>query len=99
MRTTCTANDAQEVIEIMKCSMVDYYENELGELDFSRSLNGSGVSKCSSVKEFVNVLQKVCDEKKSNKFTYDELKSLIEVIFLFVYTIEKYIFIFKNLFF
>ena len=59
--------------------MVDYYENELGELDFSRSLNGSGISKCSSIKELVNILQQVSDRKKSNKFSQDELKQIIQV--------------------
>ena len=79
LRDTCTASDAKEVIEIMKASMVDYYENELGELDFSRSLNGSGISKCSSIKELVGILQQVSDRKKSNKLSYDELKQLIQV--------------------
>ncbi len=79
LRSTCTADDAQEVLEIMKASMVDYYENEQGKLDFSRSMNGSGFSKALSVKDFVRYLQQVADQKKSNKFTYDELKELIEV--------------------
>ncbi len=49
MRQECTAADALEVIEIMKVSMVDYYSDEMGELDFSRSLNGSGGSKSAMV--------------------------------------------------
>ena len=59
--------------------MVDYYENELGQLDFSRSQNGSGSSKASSVKQFVAVLQRISDEKKTKLFNYDDLKILIEV--------------------
>jgi DNA helicase MCM8 len=49
MRQECTRTDALEVIEIMKVSMVDYYSDEMGELDFSRSMNGSGGSKSSMV--------------------------------------------------
>lgn len=63
----------------MKASMVDYYENELGELDFNRSINGTGISKCSSIKELVGVLQQVSDRKKSTKFSIDELKQIIQV--------------------
>ena len=75
----CTGDDAREVIEIMKASMVDYYENELGMLDFSRSLNGSGTSKTSFVKSYVSALQKMATKKKSNLFTGAELKTLYEV--------------------
>lgn len=49
MRKVCTKNDANEVIEIMKVSMVDYYENEFGELDTSRSVNGSYSSSSGTV--------------------------------------------------
>ena len=75
----CTGDDAREVIEIMKASMVDYYENELGMLDFSRSLNGSGTSKSSFIKSYVTALQKLADKKKSNMFNVTELKNLYEV--------------------
>jgi hypothetical protein len=33
----------------MKASMIDYYTDEMGELDFTRSMNGSGGSKSSMV--------------------------------------------------
>ena len=79
MRSICTETDAREVIEIMQASMADYYEDEMGGFDFSRSMNGSGPSKISTLKHFVAALQKISDEKKSKMFSYDELKHLIEV--------------------
>ena len=39
----------RDVIEIMKTSMVDTFTDELGELDFTRSQNGSGMSKRNQV--------------------------------------------------
>ncbi len=79
MREECTATDALEVIEIMKISMVDYYSDEMGELDFTRSINGAGGSKSSMVKNFVANLQKSSDRQKSNLFTFDDLKELCQV--------------------
>lgn len=44
LREEATANDALDVVEIMKYSLVDTFSDEYGTLDFSRSQNGSGVS-------------------------------------------------------
>ena len=85
MRSVCTATDAKQVIEIMKSSMVDYYENELAMMDLSTTLNGTAssgggrTSKSASIKQFVAVLQRVADDKKDKQFTTDEIKSLYEV--------------------
>ena len=55
MRNECTTQDALDVIEIMKVSMVDYYSDEAGELNFSRSANGSGTSKSAMVRSYCYV--------------------------------------------
>jgi len=45
MRSECLGSDAEEVIEIMKASMVDCHENELSSIDgFSQSQSGSRAS-------------------------------------------------------
>ena len=36
--------DAEDVIEIMRETMIDVFNDGLGGLDFSRSVNGSGMS-------------------------------------------------------
>ena len=45
LRQDATAEDAKEVIEIMKSSMIDTFSDEIGTLDMSIGINGSGMSK------------------------------------------------------
>ena len=45
LRQEATAEDANEVIEIMKSSMVDTFSDDFGTLDISLGMNGSGMSK------------------------------------------------------
>lgn len=80
MRKECTKQDALDVIEIMKVSMMDYYTDEAGDLDFSRSMNGSGSSKSSMVKKFVAHLQTISDRRKNNIFSYDEIREEAEKV-------------------
>ena len=40
LRDQVTVNDAQDVIEIMKFSLWDTYEDEFGQIDFQRSQHG-----------------------------------------------------------
>jgi DNA helicase MCM8 len=79
MRLVCTASDANDVIEIMRTSMFDYYENEVGLLDFSRKQNGSGSTKTASVKSFVAILQQDSVMRNDKKFTFDQIKDLAQV--------------------
>ena len=79
LRTQCSRIDALQVIEIMKASMVDYYEDENGILDFSRSLNGSGSSKSAMIKQFVALLQKISTSQKSEEFSFEQIKEIYEV--------------------
>jgi DNA helicase MCM8 len=50
LRETVTEADAQDVVELLKHSLFDTYEDEVGNLDFSRSQNGTGMSKRETVK-------------------------------------------------
>lgn len=49
LREEATKEDANDVIEIMKYSMVDTYSDQYGGLDFRRSQHGSGMSGRSQV--------------------------------------------------
>ena len=85
MRSICTGSDARDVIEIMKSSMVDHYENELSLLELTTAQGKSRPSKSSSIKQFVALLQRKSDQKKEKRFTYDEIKEIYNVcIFIII---------------
>jgi DNA helicase MCM8 len=44
LREEATEEDARDVVELMKHSLLDTFCDELGALDFQRSQNGSGTS-------------------------------------------------------
>lgn len=82
MRKTCTKTDALEVIEIMRSSMVDTFDNELGLLDVSinrSQLGANGNSKSAQIKDFVSILQSVSETKKSLLFSSDDIREIYEV--------------------
>ena len=100
LRSLCSGDDAREVIEIMKSSMVDYYENELGMLDIS-SMDGIsstpsaaggivGGSKSQQIKAFVAFLHNIAKQTKNNIFNVGQLKNAYEVSLVhFVLQINK----------
>uniref|UniRef100_A0A0K2TGH0 Minichromosome maintenance 8 n=1 Tax=Lepeophtheirus salmonis TaxID=72036 RepID=A0A0K2TGH0_LEPSM len=76
LREKANREDAEDVIEIMKSSMVDVYKDQNGVLDFSRSQNGSGMSNRSSAKKFVIILQKQATRLRKNIFTVEEMRNI-----------------------
>lgn len=44
MREKASRQDAQDVVEIMKYSLLDTFSDDFGNLDFQRSQHGSGMS-------------------------------------------------------
>ena len=44
MREKASQQDAQDVMEIMKYSLLDTFSDDFGNLDFQRSQHGSGMS-------------------------------------------------------
>ena len=85
LRDECTREDALEVIEIMKSSMVDYYENELGLLDMTMNFSGAGSTqnvgsgKVAQVKNFLAHMQMDAENRKSPIFTVERIKMIYEV--------------------
>ena len=45
LRESVTADDAHDVVELMKSSMMDIFTDDLGGINVQRSQNGSGMSK------------------------------------------------------
>lgn len=76
LRPYCTKSDAEEVVEIMKYSMRDTFSDEFGNIDFDRSIHGSGMSKHSQAKKLINSLTKAATIKGDNCFLISEMKDL-----------------------
>ncbi len=99
LRDECTREDALEVIEIMKSSMVDYYENELGLLDMTTNFSGAsnnmtqnvGGGKVAQIKNFLALMQMDAENRKSPIFTVERIK--------LIYDVRIFKFIFKSIFF
>ncbi|KAG1652187.1 DNA helicase MCM8 [Nymphon striatum] len=77
LREIVRADDAREIIDLMKFSMVDTYTDELGNLDFRRSQHGSGMSKQSQIKRFIAVLTKQSEQTGSKLYNIQQMKEII----------------------
>ncbi|XP_052226288.1 DNA helicase MCM8-like isoform X2 [Dreissena polymorpha] len=76
LRELATKEDAEDVIEIMKYSMVDTYSDQYGGLDFKRSQHGSGMSGRSQPKRFIAALQKISDQTYNSIFTIQQMQQI-----------------------
>ncbi|CAG2189986.1 MCM8 [Mytilus edulis] len=76
LREVATKEDAGDVIEIMKYSMVDTYTDQFGGLDFKRSQHGSGMSGRSQPKRFIAGLQKVAEQTYNSIFTVQQMRQI-----------------------
>lgn len=74
LREEVTASDAQDVVELMKCSMMDTYGDDLGCIDFDRSQHGSGMSKKAQAKKFISVLTRKAAESYCSIFSLNDLR-------------------------
>ncbi|KAK7103109.1 DNA helicase MCM8-like [Littorina saxatilis] len=76
LREVATPSDAQDVIDIMKYSMVDVFTDQFGVLDFQRSQHGSGMSGRSKPKKFVAALQRVAEQTYNSIFTVQQMRQI-----------------------
>ncbi|XP_033753343.1 DNA helicase MCM8-like [Pecten maximus] len=91
LREEATKEDANDVIEIMKYSMVDTYSDQYGGLDFRRSQHGSGMSGRSQPKKFVAALQKIAEQTYNSIFTIPQLRQISKDIGLNIMDFEGFI--------
>ena len=77
LRTTVTAADAEDVIEIMRESLLDACTDDFGIVDFGMA---GGMSKAKQIKTFMSALNRSCRERGTAVFTTDELKHVAENI-------------------
>ena len=73
LRELVTKRDATDVVEIMKESLFETYEDQYGNIDFTRS---SGVSRTKKVHGFIAALQKHSEKCGEIVFTIDQLKKV-----------------------
>ncbi|XP_034239092.1 DNA helicase MCM8-like, partial [Thrips palmi] len=78
LRETASEQDALEVIEIFRYSLVDSFADELGVLDFNRSQNGSGMSSRNKAKKFIAILQRRSDIQSKVVFDVSEMKEVAQ---------------------
>ncbi|GBP28130.1 DNA helicase MCM8 [Eumeta japonica] len=73
LREEATENDANDVINLMKYSLIDTFSDEFGNIQLSRSINGSGVSSRSKLKRFLEALTLRAQQTSKNVFTRKEM--------------------------
>jgi len=75
MREVVTEEDALDVIEIMKESLFETFEDEYGFVDFRRA---TGMSKGKQATTFIAALTRVAERDCNNIFSIQELQKVTE---------------------
>ncbi|KAF7804491.1 putative DNA helicase MCM8 [Senna tora] len=88
LREEITAQDAMDVVEIMKESLYDKYVDEHGFVDFGRS---GGMSQQKEAKRFLSALNKQSELQQKDCFSISEIYSLADRIGLKVPDIDTFI--------
>ncbi|CAG4978471.1 unnamed protein product [Parnassius apollo] len=73
LREEATAKDASDVISLIKHSLVDTFSDEFGNIELSRSINGSGISSRSKLKKFLDALTRRSHQLGKDIFTRQEM--------------------------
>ncbi|CAM8913665.1 unnamed protein product [Rhodiola kirilowii] len=88
LREEITAQDATEVVEIMKESLYDKYVDEHGIVDFGRS---GGMSQQKEAKRFLGALNKQAELQQKDCFSISEIYGLADRIGLNVPDVDTFI--------
>ncbi|KAJ8934470.1 hypothetical protein NQ314_013345 [Rhamnusium bicolor] len=94
LREEATKEDALDVIEIMKFSLIDIFTDEHGLLDKTRSQNGTGMSTKNQVMRLLRLLQRKSDIETKSLFSTKEIRELSEQVSI---TREKFYSILQSL--
>lgn len=73
LREEATVQDANDVISLVKHSLIDTFSDEFGNIQLSRSINGSGVSSRNKLKKFLDALTRRSHQLGKNVFTRQEM--------------------------
>ncbi|KAJ6923018.1 DNA helicase MCM8 [Populus alba x Populus x berolinensis] len=88
LREEVTAQDATDVVEIMKESLYDKYVDEHGFVDFGRS---GGMSQQKEAKRFLSALNRQSELQQKDSFSISEIYSLADRIGLRVPDIDTFV--------
>ena len=77
LRDSVTADDAQDVIDLLQESLLDAFTNETGQVDLSRK-GGGGLTK--QVKALVSALTQQARARNNNVFRTDEIAEICAVL-------------------
>ncbi|XP_003953726.3 DNA helicase MCM8 isoform X2 [Pan troglodytes] len=91
LREEATKEDAEDIVEIMKYSMLGTYSDEFGNLDFERSQHGSGMSNRSTAKRFISALNNVAERTYNNIFQFHQLRQIAKELNIQVADFENFI--------
>ncbi|CAG9821174.1 unnamed protein product [Phaedon cochleariae] len=80
LREEATKEDAANVIEVMKFSLIDIFTDSSGLLDKTRSQNGTGTSTKSQITRLLRLIQRKSDEESKATFTKNEIKEMSELV-------------------
>ncbi|XP_075973567.1 minichromosome maintenance 8 factor recombination-defective [Anticarsia gemmatalis] len=73
LREEATVQDANDVISLVKHSLIDTFSDEFGNIQLSRSINGSGVSSRNKLKKFLDALTRQSHQMGKDVFTRQEM--------------------------
>ncbi|XP_029772808.1 DNA helicase MCM8 isoform X2 [Suricata suricatta] len=91
LREEATKEDAEDIVEVMKYSMLGTYSDEFGNLDFERSQHGSGMSNRSAAKRFISALNNIAERTYNNLFQYQQLRQIAKELNIQVVDFENFI--------
>ncbi|KAM5246056.1 DNA helicase MCM8 isoform 2-T2 [Ctenodactylus gundi] len=91
LREKATKEDAEDIVEIMKYSMLGTYSDEFGNLDFERSQHGSGMSNRSKAKRFISALNNIAERTYNNLFQFHQLRQIARELNIQVVDFENFI--------
>ncbi|XP_004840853.1 DNA helicase MCM8 isoform X1 [Heterocephalus glaber] len=91
LREEATKEDAEDIVEIMKYSMLGTYSDEFGNLDFERSQHGSGMSNRSTAKRFISALNNIAERTYNNLFQFHQLRQIAKELNIQVADFENFI--------
>ncbi|KAJ8924425.1 hypothetical protein NQ315_007221 [Exocentrus adspersus] len=76
LREEATEDDALDVVEIMKYSLIDIFSDGSGSLDRTRSQNGTGMSTKNQAVRLLQLIQRKSDVESKTLFSVKEIREM-----------------------
>ncbi|CAH2255317.1 DNA helicase MCM8 isoform X1 [Pelobates cultripes] len=91
LKEEATKEFAEDVVQIMKHSLLGTYSDEFGNLDFNRSQHGSGMSNRSQAKKFVSALNRIAERTYNNLFEFQQLRQIAKDLQIQIADFESFV--------